>query len=128
MRLPDFSVSNFHLSLDTTFRRMLNTATLVLLVPLILFPHRVYVSSLTLLGQIQHLLLFDPLNDLFLCSLTLLSHLYVLYPDAVHHFLVLGLVLLAVSDVEVPNDKCKLIIIVDLCLLDVFFLLIWTVL
>ena len=107
---------------------MLYTAALVLLVPLILFQHRVYVSSLTLLGHVQHLLLFDSLNNLFLCSLTLLSHLCILNPDAFHHFLVLGLVLLAVSDVEVPNDKCKLIIIVELCLLDVFLLLIWTVL
>ncbi len=128
LRLPDFGVSNFHLSLDATLRRMLNTVALVLLIPLILFQHRVYVSSLTLLGQIQHLLLFDPLDDLFLSPLTLLSHLDILCPDAVHQFLVLCFVFLAISEVEIPNDIRKLIIIVELCLLDVFLLLFWTVL
>jgi hypothetical protein len=70
---------------------------------------------------------FEPLFDLILCSLTLLGHYCVLDPELIHQLLVESFLFLAIIEIQVSNNERELLIVIELCLLDVLLLYIWVV-
>jgi hypothetical protein len=81
----------------------------------------ILLATLYLLVLVLLAILSDPLLDSLFLLLARHKHIVVFDFDPVHQFLIESLVLLALRHKNVPNDVCKLLVVVELGEKDVLF-------
>jgi hypothetical protein len=81
----------------------------------------ILLATLYLLVLVLLAILSDPLLDSLFLLLARHKHIVVFDFDPVHQFLIESLVLLALGHENVPNDVCKLLVVVELGEKDVLF-------
>ena len=86
----------------------------------------ILLASWDLLFFVVSAVLLDPLDHSLFALLTRHHHLTVLDFDSIHQLLIENLPLLALGNENVPNDVCKLLVVVELGEKDVLLSLIGT--